>query len=503
MGSRLKTLPSRKWSKPVGICLGHNISVTAFGISSLCLSLVWSTSPYAQETKLDLRPFLNQTPKVTSTSEAFDPLRIRSGRIGSGSEQNRLKVPGLGLEPTIVLTPPSQVVLSEPSPSRPFPPLIPPDTLVGMKVPVPLPSEPLPREAEAVSKEPPTDVAAKEPESTPETVAAIEPVTVPENETEPVIDITQEPAPAKKSVAEKVEPETVEPEIVAPVQGESVEIAASEPEPVAAPTPIATPEETPEVKPTPELAPVTEPLTTDPVPEISNVARDMISAPSTSDEVPLEAETETEAAPLPVPPQPPAVETPLVVAEAAPPVVPELEPAQLPDTQPEPEPIIEPEPEPIVEPASAPESAPEPVVAPAVSEPTIAQSEDTVREETQDLASIQPDQTSPLALVVPDQQRLIFKSESASLSNRVTEALNDIAGRMQQSDERLQIRAYAKDANGRRSASRRLSLSRALAIRSYLIEKGIDSSRIDVRALGIPTDDSYSERADISFVAIR
>ena len=117
-------------------------------------------------------------------------------------------------------------------------------------------------------------------------------------------------------------------------------------------------------------------------------------------------------------------------------------------------------------------------------------------------AALAPD-TSPLALDVPDETQLTFNVSSATLSDRSARVLDGIAGRLAQSDERLQIRAYARDADGRRSASRRLSLSRALAVRSYLIEKGIDSRRIDVRALGIPEDDSFPERVDLSFIAIR
>ena len=42
-----------------------------------------------------------------------------------------------------------------------------------------------------------------------------------------------------------------------------------------------------------------------------------------------------------------------------------------------------------------------------------------------------------------------------------------------------------------------MSLSRALAVRSYLIEQGIRSTRIDVRALGLAGDSGPLDRVDV------
>ena len=49
---------------------------------------------------------------------------------------------------------------------------------------------------------------------------------------------------------------------------------------------------------------------------------------------------------------------------------------------------------------------------------------------------------------------------------------------------RLQMQAYAMADGQAIKNARRGSLSRALSLRNYLIEQGIESSRIDVRALG-------------------
>ena len=46
--------------------------------------------------------------------------------------------------------------------------------------------------------------------------------------------------------------------------------------------------------------------------------------------------------------------------------------------------------------------------------------------------------------------------------------------------------------------ARRLSLSRALSVRSFLIENGVRSTRIDVRALGNKTAEEPSNRVDVT-----
>ena len=68
------------------------------------------------------------------------------------------------------------------------------------------------------------------------------------------------------------------------------------------------------------------------------------------------------------------------------------------------------------------------------------------------------------------------------MAKRDLDAVATRAGR----DEslRLQLVAYASGAGESANSARRLSLSRALAVRSYLIDKGVRSTRIDVRALG-------------------
>jgi outer membrane protein OmpA-like peptidoglycan-associated protein len=65
---------------------------------------------------------------------------------------------------------------------------------------------------------------------------------------------------------------------------------------------------------------------------------------------------------------------------------------------------------------------------------------------------------------------------------------------------RLQIVAYASGGDEAGSQARRLSLSRALAVRSYLIDQGVRSTRMDVRALGNRSPDGPADRVDMVVV---
>ena len=65
---------------------------------------------------------------------------------------------------------------------------------------------------------------------------------------------------------------------------------------------------------------------------------------------------------------------------------------------------------------------------------------------------------------------------------------------------RLQLMAYAGNKSISASKARRLSLSRALSVRSFLIEKGVRSTRIDVRALGNKTTEKPLNRVDVNIV---
>lgn len=100
-----------------------------------------------------------------------------------------------------------------------------------------------------------------------------------------------------------------------------------------------------------------------------------------------------------------------------------------------------------------------------------------------------------------DSLRIVFDADSSKLPKLARDSLLDMSTKMSGSETlRLQLLAYAGDANTSASAARRLSLSRALAVRSFLIENGVRSTRIDVRALGNKSSDAVSERVDITVI---
>ncbi len=119
--------------------------------------------------------------------------------------------------------------------------------------------------------------------------------------------------------------------------------------------------------------------------------------------------------------------------------------------------------------------------------------------------AIETAKLAPPAAVAPRVERpgtgpllsLRFGDGSARLSGDAERQLTRLASQLTETDSRLQLKAYASASGGTASAARRLSLSRALSVRSYLIEKGVRSTRIDVRALGLADDGGPEDRVDV------
>jgi outer membrane protein OmpA-like peptidoglycan-associated protein len=93
--------------------------------------------------------------------------------------------------------------------------------------------------------------------------------------------------------------------------------------------------------------------------------------------------------------------------------------------------------------------------------------------------------------------RIDFVGGSTRLTRDAERQLMALSREIADGADRLQLKSYAGGTGETLSASRRLSLSRALAVRSYLIEAGIRSTRIDVRALGRSEDSGPQDRVDV------
>ena len=109
--------------------------------------------------------------------------------------------------------------------------------------------------------------------------------------------------------------------------------------------------------------------------------------------------------------------------------------------------------------------------------------------------------TSPRAPAYAVIARLVFPAGGAELGGTLAQRLDTVADGMNTRDERLLLQAYAAAGRWGASDSRRLSLARALAVRSYLIRKGLESARIDVRALGTAGGGGSPDRVDIILLA--
>ena len=92
--------------------------------------------------------------------------------------------------------------------------------------------------------------------------------------------------------------------------------------------------------------------------------------------------------------------------------------------------------------------------------------------------------------------RVRFSKEGSSLSPQAHSALDALAARLLSSRERVKLAAFSGKIGGDSSQARRLSLTRALAIRTYLVSKGVPVERVDVLAFGGPQQ-GVTDRVDV------
>ncbi len=104
----------------------------------------------------------------------------------------------------------------------------------------------------------------------------------------------------------------------------------------------------------------------------------------------------------------------------------------------------------------------------------------------------------PPASATEGQIRIAFPADSADIPDSVKAELDALAQKMgSDQNMRIQLLAYASGTSDQASRARRMSLSRALSVRSYLIKQGVASTRMDVRALGNNVEGSPADRVDI------
>lgn len=258
----------------------------------------------------------------------------------------------------------------------------------------------------------------------------------------------------KEAVEEKTAPELAKEEVAPPPEPAKIEKPVEKEMEVAKVEPKAPPPPAPEPVPAPApMSPVAKAPVTAPapptIPKAPEVKAPEIKAPEVMEKKPLQLDAKKIEAKKPVePPAPPAA-------------------------------VKTPEPPKVV--ATPPKAEPAPSAPPAPS-----------------VASLPP---AGATLVGGQSLRVLFEAETAKLPTEARDELRDLAKSMvNQEGLRLQLLAYAGGAKMSSSVARRLSLSRALAVRSYLIESGVRSTRIDVRALGNKTSDAETDRVDITVI---
>ncbi|MEO3428861.1 OmpA family protein [Pelagibius sp. CAU 1746] len=108
-------------------------------------------------------------------------------------------------------------------------------------------------------------------------------------------------------------------------------------------------------------------------------------------------------------------------------------------------------------------------------------------------------QTASLAVGAPlEDISVTFDNDSAELSDLVQAELLSLADSLRANEAgRIQVLGFASAKDGSQDLARKLALSRALKVRSFLIDAGVPSARIQIRPAGEQTGNGPANRVDI------
>jgi outer membrane protein OmpA-like peptidoglycan-associated protein len=118
-------------------------------------------------------------------------------------------------------------------------------------------------------------------------------------------------------------------------------------------------------------------------------------------------------------------------------------------------------------------------------------------------AAAAPAADKQTAMVLPPkltagELRLLFGSGATTLSEAAKGRLAALAEQLRaEPQRRIQVQAFAGGTEISARDARRVSLSRAVAVRDFLIEQGLSGRRIDVRALGSDSGSGPAHRVDV------
>jgi outer membrane protein OmpA-like peptidoglycan-associated protein len=96
---------------------------------------------------------------------------------------------------------------------------------------------------------------------------------------------------------------------------------------------------------------------------------------------------------------------------------------------------------------------------------------------------------------------MVFKPTETALPLTMKEGMDKMVAKLR-ADEKLRVNilAYASAAADQANTARRVSLSRALSVRAYLIDNGINNLRINVQAEGDKNPGGAPDRVEIWLV---
>ncbi|MDF1751104.1 MAG: OmpA family protein [Alphaproteobacteria bacterium] len=214
--------------------------------------------------------------------------------------------------------------------------------------------------------------------------------------------------------------------------------------------------------------------------------------------LPLPTPAKPAAKPAPPPPKPQLAAEP-APKPAAPKPAPSKAPASTLETT-QTATAIEPPPVPKPAPAATPSPAPmTPPPAPSIT-PQPAPTE-TAQSETPQVASVNLRNTDSSGVMRNDDGlSVLFSRDSQDLPDAAENALEELAKTLKGNETlTLKLLGYSEPIGEAQSKPRRLSLFRALAVRTYLLKQGIDSRRMTVQALGTKDDtpDRPKNRVDL------
>ena len=215
----------------------------------------------------------------------------------------------------------------------------------------------------------------------------------------------------------------------------------------------------------------------------------------------LPAKRKRRAAAPPAMPKRAALAPPPAKAPKKPPVTVSAVPA--PSIAPSPPPVKKVEPAPAVKPAAAPSVVltppppPPPMMAQTAAKTKKAPAARSAGKPRAKQKAALPPAGTPLA---PGRaMQIMFKATASKLPDTAKARLETLAAQLRRQPAlRMLLMAYAGGESFSSGKARRLSLSRALSVRSYLIETGVRSTRIDVRALGNKTAEEPLNRVDVT-----